>query len=58
MGAPPAQSGGRRAGIVHLREDVMCMDTQTQQVDTKLDPLNSLIWNVNVRLEREAPKVA
>jgi hypothetical protein len=34
------------------------METQTQQVDTKLASLNSLIWNVNVRLEREAPKVA
>ena len=58
MGAPPGQSGERRAGIVRAREDVMRMDTQTQQVDTKLDPFNSLIWNVNVRLEREAPKVA
>jgi hypothetical protein len=58
MGAPPGQSGGRRASIVHLREDVMLMETQTQQVDTKLASLNSLIWNVNVRLEREAPKVA
>jgi len=46
VGASPGRSGGRRAGIVRLREDVMLMEMQTQQVDTKLDLLGNGAWEI------------
>jgi hypothetical protein len=46
VSALPGQSGGRRAGIVRVREDVMWMETETQQVDTKLDVFSSVAWEI------------
>src|SRR4051794_39243494 len=46
VSALPGQSSGRRAGIVRVREDVMFVETETQQVDTKLDVFSSVAWEI------------